>query len=71
MCICNRQLDPKTRRMMVIGNSSLAISLLLKQFVQPSGQIEQNCIHALCGFLLGFSIVASFSALIRRRAKQI
>jgi hypothetical protein len=43
----------------------------LKQFVQPSGQIEQNCIHALCGFLLGFSIVASFSALIRRRAKQI
>jgi hypothetical protein len=71
MCIGNRQLDPKARRMRAIGCISLALALVLRQFIEPAGQIEQNWVHAASGFFLGLSIVAIFAGLIRcRRAKQ-
>jgi hypothetical protein len=61
MCIPNRQLDPKARRIRVIGNVCLVAGLLLWNFdqwhwLQVSGQIERNWLHGVCGLLLGVSI---------------
>ena len=63
MCVPIRQLDPKTRRLMAIANISLVIGLLLWLFVQPSGQIEKNWLHATSGFLLGLSITINLFGL--------
>ena len=67
MCIPIRQLDPKTRRLLAIGNMSLVVGLLLWLFVHPSGQIEKNWLHAVCGFLLGLSITINLMGLIFAR----
>ena len=74
MCIPNRLLDKKTRRLMALGNISLVIGLLLWQFVHPSGQMQRNWLDAACGFLLGLSITINLYRLrIARRCceKQI
>jgi hypothetical protein len=73
MCIPNRLLDRKTRRLMAIGNIALVIGLLLWLFVHPAAQTERNWLHAVCGFLLGFSITISLYGLRfarRNREKQ-
>jgi drug/metabolite transporter superfamily protein YnfA len=67
MCLCNQQLDPKTKRMRAIGGVFLAVALVLKNFIEPSNRIEQNGLHGVCGFLIGLSLVFSLSALIRCR----
>jgi hypothetical protein len=64
MCIPNRLLDRKTRRLMALANISLVIGLLLWQFVHPYGQIERNWLDAACGFLLGLSIAINLIGLI-------
>jgi hypothetical protein len=74
MGIPNRQLDPKTRRLLAIGNMSLVVGLLLWLFVHPSGQIEKNWLHAVCGFLLGLSVTINLMGLVfarRCREKRI
>jgi hypothetical protein len=74
MCIPIRQLDPKTRRLLAIGNISLVVGLLLWLFVHPSGQIEKNWLHAVCGFLLGLSVTINLMGLVfarRCREKRI
>jgi hypothetical protein len=74
MCIPIRQLDPKTRRLLAIGNMSLVVGLLLWLFVHPSGQIEKNWLHAVCGFLLGLSVTINLMGLVfarRCREKRI
>lgn len=63
MCIPNRQLNPKARRLLAIGNISLVIGLLLWLFAHPSGQNERNCLHAVCGFLLGLSVTINLFGL--------
>jgi hypothetical protein len=51
--------------MRAIGNITLVIGLLLWPFVHPSGQVERNWLHAVCGLLLGVSI--SINLLTLRR----
>jgi hypothetical protein len=67
MCIPIRQLDPKARRLLAIGNISLVIALLLRLFVHSSGQIERNWLHAVCGFLIGLSITINLMQLVFAR----
>ena len=59
MSIRFRQVEPGARGRMVLANISLVIGLLLWLFVHPAGQIEQNWLHAICGFLLGLSIAVN------------
>ncbi len=67
----HRQLDPKTKRLIAIGNLSLAIGLLLLNFPHPSGQIERNWLHGVGGFLLGLSITINLYAFrFARRCSQ-
>jgi membrane associated rhomboid family serine protease len=61
MCICNRQLDPKTRRRMVIANISFIFAILLWNserwnWVQGFSRIQLNWLHAITGFLFGLYI---------------
>jgi hypothetical protein len=56
MWIQKWQLDPRTRRILVIGNLSLSIGLLLWIFVHPSGQTQKDVLDAVCGFSLGLSL---------------
>ncbi|MGA2632933.1 MAG: hypothetical protein ABSF16_01750, partial [Terracidiphilus sp.] len=71
MCIPNRLLDKKTRRLMSLANISLVIGLLLWLFIHPAAQMEQNWLHAACGFLLGFSITVNLHGLwVARRGRQ-
>ncbi len=55
MCIPNRHLDPKTRRMAAFGNLCLVIGLALWFLVSPAG-VRRHWLHALCGLLFGISI---------------
>jgi hypothetical protein len=53
---------------------SLVVGLLLWLFVHPSGQIEKNWLHAVCGFLLGLSVTINLMGLVfarRCREKRI
>ena len=71
MCIPNRLLDKKTRRLMALANISLVIGLLLWLFVHPSSQIEKNWRDAACGFPLGLSIsINLFGLRFARRSRQ-
>jgi hypothetical protein len=58
-----RQLDPKTRCLVAIGNFGLAVGLILLITLHPASQFERNCLHAICGFFLGFSVVINLCAL--------
>lgn len=72
MCMPHRQLNMKTRRLVVIANVSLAIGLLLWNFVHPSDQIERNWVHGVCGFLLGVSIAINlFGVILAHRCRAI
>jgi len=55
MCIPIRQLDSATRRRVAIGNSCLAVGLLLWVF-RASIPIPQDLRDAVCGLLIGLSI---------------
>jgi len=69
MCLIHRR-DPKFRLSFLIANLSLVLSLLLELFAHPSGQLAKDWLHALCGFLLGISIVINLKlVLARRRAR--
>ena len=69
MCLLGRQLDPKARRRVVLANLSLAVGLLLRVFVHPAGQMEQNWLDAACGFLIGLSIAVNLFGLWSRRRR--
>ena len=61
MCICNRQLDPKTRRRMVIANISFIFAILLWNserwnWVHGFSRIQLDWLHAITGFLFGLYI---------------
>lgn len=59
MFIRIRKFDPKARGRMALANISLVFGLLLWLFVHPAGQVERDWLHAICGFLLGVSIVVN------------
>jgi hypothetical protein len=66
MCIPNRDLDPKTRRMRVIANVCLLIGLLLWNF-RSNVPVAKTWLDGLCGLLMGFSIGANLLWLRRTR----
>jgi hypothetical protein len=56
MCVPYRQLDSKARRRVAIGSLCLALGLLLPRIVHPTGELEQDWLHGICGMFLGVSI---------------
>jgi hypothetical protein len=69
MCIPIRQLDPKWRRMMAVGNFSLVAGLLLWNFRSyiPAGP---DWLHPVCGLLFGLSIgINLFGLRLARRCR--
>jgi hypothetical protein len=61
MCMSYRQLDPKTRRRMVIANLSLILGIMLWNavrwnWIHASSQFEQNWLDAIRGLLFGLYI---------------
>ena len=68
MCLNRRQLDPKTRRRMVIANIALILGILLSNFERwhwfhISSQFEQNWFDAFTGFCFGLYIAIMFFCL--------
>ncbi len=61
MCLCRRQLDPKTRRLMRIAYLSFILGILLWNserwnWVYGFSQFELNWLHAFTGFFFGLYI---------------
>ena len=56
MCIPYRQLDSKGRRRVALLNLCLIAGLLLPLVVHPTGKLEQDWLHGVCGVLLGIYI---------------
>ena len=61
MCISNRQLDLKSRRLMIVANLAFICAILLWNsdrwnWVRGISQMELNWLHALTGFLFGLYI---------------
>jgi flagellar biosynthesis protein FliR len=70
MCSSFRQLDPKTRRLMVSGNLSLALAIMLLNFSQHASQrsaLWAAWCDGLCGFLFGISIGINLLAVMAAR----
>ena len=63
MCIARRNLTPKARRFLAIGNLCLFAGLMLSLFDKDLGQHHDNLYDALRGFLIGLSIAFNFGAL--------
>lgn len=60
--------NPKSRRLMQIGQVCLIIGLLPRIFPDFTYGLRPNPLHFLCGFLLGISIITMLNALyIARR----
>lgn len=71
MCIPNRRLNPKARRLIAVANLCLAAGLLLWNFVHPSGNIAREWLHGVCGALLGISIgINLFGLRLARRCAE-
>jgi hypothetical protein len=63
MCLAKRNLPPKARRFLVIGNLCLSAGLLLSIFGKDLGLHHAIACDALRGFLLGLAIVFNFNAM--------
>jgi hypothetical protein len=68
MCVPHRQLDPKTRRLMVIANISLILGILSSNaqrwnLVHGFSQMEVNWLDAFAGFFLSLYITITFLGL--------
>jgi hypothetical protein len=75
MCLTHRQLDPRTRSRMVIGNLSLILGILLWNserwnWIHTSSQVELNWLHALTGFLFGLYIAIIFMNASKMRGQR-
>ncbi len=60
----------KIRRMIALGMACLAIGLCLREFVHPLPGAGLNALHAVFGFLIGFSIVMNLGAVIMARRQR-
>jgi len=68
MCLNHRQLDPKSRRRMIIANVSFILGILLWNserwnWVHGISQMELNWLHAFTGFFFGLYIAIMFFGL--------
>ncbi len=68
MCLNHRQLDPKTRCLMVIANVSFILGILLQvsdrwNWIHGISQYELNWLHAFTGFFFGLYIAIMFFGL--------
>ena len=63
MCLAARNLTPKSRRFLAIGNLCLAAGLLMSVFDKDLGQHHAAIYDALRGLLIGLSIAFNLSAL--------
>ena len=63
MCIARRNLTPKARRLLVIGNLCLVAGLILSIFDKDLGEHHATLFHSVRGFLIGLSIALNFGAL--------
>jgi hypothetical protein len=69
----NRNLDPKSRRMLAIGCACLSIGLTLRILIHPSTPGTKIFVHVVVGLLIGLSIGLNLFALDltrRRRANR-
>jgi hypothetical protein len=71
MGLIKRQLDPKVRRRVALGNVCLALGLVLFFFVHPANQTLLNITHGVSGLLLGISIgINLFAWRLARRCRE-
>jgi hypothetical protein len=63
MCLAKRNLTPKARRFLAIGNFCLVTGLTLSIFNKDIGLHHTALYDALRGFLLGLAIVFNLNAL--------
>jgi hypothetical protein len=71
MCLNHRQLDPQSRRRIVVANLSLILAILLWNserwnWVHTSSQFQKNWLDAITGFLFGLYITINLIILRRR-----
>ena len=64
MCVPIRQVDATTRRRVAIGNSLLAVALLLWAF-RASIPLQQDWRDAVCGLFMGLSIGINLLTVLR------
>jgi hypothetical protein len=64
-----RQLTPKARRFLAIGNLCLVAGLMLTLFGNGLGLPQSNLLDGLRGFLLGLAITFNFYALRLARSR--
>lgn len=71
MSYLNRRLDPKSRRLLAIGNFSLVLGLLpwiFREYIHAN----HNWVDALCGFFIGLSIALNLFCLrAARRCRSV
>jgi hypothetical protein len=63
----SRRFDPKSRRLMIVGNLSLAAALILWNFTRHGTGLPHAALDGLYGLLMGISIGANLTALRRAR----
>jgi len=66
MSTCFRQLDPRTRRLMVAGNLALALALVLWNFTRHFSA-RYPWFDGVYGFFLGISIGINLFTVLRAR----
>jgi len=63
MCLANRNLSPKARRFLAIGNMCLVAGLLMSIFDKDIAFLNAALYDALRGLFIGLSIGFNFGAL--------
>ena len=72
MCLARRNLSPKARRFLALGNITLVVGLLLTLFANHHPQQHVDLYDALRGFLIGLSITFNIAAFrMRANCRQV
>lgn len=58
-----RQFDPKTRRQIALANACLAVALIMRYCVHPTGTIAMEVFDGVYGLMIGISIGVNFFVL--------
>jgi hypothetical protein len=65
MCLRYRTLDPKSKRLFMLGNLCLVIAIVAQYLYHPAGQVEKNVLDGVRGLLYGISIGINFFVIRR------
>ena len=68
MCIRYRTLDPKSKRLFVLGNLCLVIAILAQYFYHPMS--ENHLLEGVRGLFYGISIGVNIFVIRRRRCRS-